>query len=344
MAESASNTERMEDTESAGIFHIVNVPTTHSIQPSTSNNNAMLDEVDPLSFSRSVGSVPDPKSFSMTALEEKIGYEFKDKTLLGRALTHSSANVTKCPSRDGENLEVLGDASLDLNPRYNQGQLSVLKSAITCNDTLAVIAVRSGLHLLLQHRLPEKQIEELRSFVDHQNKNQHLFSHEKELVIISSSEGDRAFDIDYPKVYADAFESLIGALRIDCEREDKVIRKVVLNLMGDVIAKFHTNIPVCPLQRVNQNKIRTEFKEEKNLPDGTVNVILEVKNFQSFHGSGQSLKSAKTAAARLAITTMPWSPTPNKAQGKKHKRTKSEPQGETSGETEKQHKRRKTEK
>ncbi|EFX74690.1 hypothetical protein DAPPUDRAFT_251609 [Daphnia pulex] len=217
---------------------------------------------------------------------------------------------------------VVLDLLLDLNPRYNQGQLSVLKSAITCNDTLAVIAVRTGLHLLLQHRLPAKQIEELESFVDHQNKNQHLFSLEKELVIISSSEGDRVFDIDYPKVYADAFETLIGALLRDCEREDKVIRKVVLNLMGDVIVKFHNNIPVCPLQRVNQNRIKPEFKEEKNLPDGTFHVILKVKNLQSFHGSGPSMKSAKTAAAKLAITTMPWCPTQNQAQGRKHKLTK----------------------
>jgi hypothetical protein len=67
------------------------------------------------------------------------------------------------------------------------------------------------------------------------------------------------------------------------------------------------------------------FREEKNLPDGTVNVTLEVKNFQSFHGSGPSLKSAKTAAAKLAITTMPWCPTQNQAQGRKHKRTKSDP-------------------
>jgi hypothetical protein len=47
------------------------------------------------------------------------------------------------------------------------------------------------------------------------------------------------------------------------------------------------------------------------------------------------MKSAKTAAAKLAITTMPWCPTQNQAQGRKHKRTKSEPQGETSGESEK---------
>ncbi|EFX67786.1 hypothetical protein DAPPUDRAFT_115168, partial [Daphnia pulex] len=78
--QSANNAERMDDTESSGIFHIVNVPTTaHSIQPSTSNYNAMLDEIDPLSTDESHvnsqgTSVPDPTSLSLTALEEKIGY------------------------------------------------------------------------------------------------------------------------------------------------------------------------------------------------------------------------------------------------------------------------------
>jgi hypothetical protein len=33
MEKSANKTERMDDTESSGIFLIVNVPTTHSIQP-----------------------------------------------------------------------------------------------------------------------------------------------------------------------------------------------------------------------------------------------------------------------------------------------------------------------
>jgi hypothetical protein len=53
MAESANNAERLDDTDSSGIFHIVNVPTTHSIQPSISNYNAMLDEIDPLSTDES---------------------------------------------------------------------------------------------------------------------------------------------------------------------------------------------------------------------------------------------------------------------------------------------------
>jgi dsRNA-specific ribonuclease len=74
---------------------------------------------------------------------------------------------------------VVLDLLLDLNPNYNQGELSLLKSAITCNDTFAVIAVRTGLHLLFQHKLPAKQIVELQSFVAHQTKNNHLFFHEK---------------------------------------------------------------------------------------------------------------------------------------------------------------------
>ena len=44
--------------------------------------------------------------------EEKIGYKFKDKKLLERALTHSSyANENKLP-HDNERLEFLGDSVL----------------------------------------------------------------------------------------------------------------------------------------------------------------------------------------------------------------------------------------
>lgn len=88
------------------IFHFVSVPTTfNSVLPSNFDRYTDL-------LSTDEASIIDPTSFSLCALEEKIGYQFRDKTLLGRAMTHSSANVTKCPSQDGENLEILGDANL----------------------------------------------------------------------------------------------------------------------------------------------------------------------------------------------------------------------------------------
>ncbi len=54
------------------------------------------------------------KSFDM--LEREIGYEFKDKNLIKRALTHSSyANEQKINKLgDYERLEFLGDAVLEL--------------------------------------------------------------------------------------------------------------------------------------------------------------------------------------------------------------------------------------
>ncbi len=50
------------------------------------------------------------------ALEEKIAYQFRDKTLLRQALTHSSyANEMKINKfEDYERLEFLGDAVLEL--------------------------------------------------------------------------------------------------------------------------------------------------------------------------------------------------------------------------------------
>ena len=51
----------------------------------------------------------------MKALEQKIGHEFKDKSLLKLALTHSSyANETGAPGHCNERLEFLGDSVLSI--------------------------------------------------------------------------------------------------------------------------------------------------------------------------------------------------------------------------------------
>ena len=47
-------------------------------------------------------------------LETRIGYRFKDRTLLDRALTHSSARTVKTATSDNERLEFLGDRVLGL--------------------------------------------------------------------------------------------------------------------------------------------------------------------------------------------------------------------------------------
>lgn len=87
----------------------------------------------------------------LTELEEKIGYHFKDKTLLQQALTHSSYANEKKIRRNGdyERLEFLGDAVLELitseflfaeNPDMPEGKLTKLRSSMVCEPALAYCA------------------------------------------------------------------------------------------------------------------------------------------------------------------------------------------------------------
>jgi ribonuclease-3 len=84
-------------------------------------------------------------------LERTLGYVFRDKTLLGRALTHRSHAFETDPDspEDNERLEFLGDAVIGLAaaefflrafPDRNEGELSKLKAAATSTLALARLA------------------------------------------------------------------------------------------------------------------------------------------------------------------------------------------------------------
>ena len=77
----------------------------------------------------------------MSQLEQKIGYQFRDRSLLKQALTHSSyANEQKInKTGDYERLEFLGDAVLELvssdflfkeHPDLPEGQLTRKRSSM----------------------------------------------------------------------------------------------------------------------------------------------------------------------------------------------------------------------
>jgi hypothetical protein len=55
------------------------------------------------------------------------------------------------------------------------------KSNLNCNDTLAVIAVKNNMPLLLQESTRSQELV-LQAFVEQQKKNGHLFRHEKVLI------------------------------------------------------------------------------------------------------------------------------------------------------------------
>lgn len=101
-------------------------------------------------------------SSHLGSLEEALGHVFKDRSLLVRALTHSSSANEKQPSDfplDNERLEFLGDSVLGWLvsewlfhhfPDFSEGQLSLLKNQLVSATHLLGAAHRLNLGQYLE--------------------------------------------------------------------------------------------------------------------------------------------------------------------------------------------------
>lgn len=86
-------------------------------------------------------------------IEEKIGYEFKNKSYLKTAITHSSY-AHEISSKDyNEKIEFLGDAVLELvsseyiyktYPMLSEGEMTKARAYAVCEESLAEVANRYG--------------------------------------------------------------------------------------------------------------------------------------------------------------------------------------------------------
>lgn len=98
---------------------------------------------------------------NLSPLEKKLGYRFKDKSILAEACRHSSfVNEQTAPGlRDNERLEFLGDAVLSLtvshllmrrHPDIPEGNLSRMRANLVNETRLAAIARSIGMGDYLQ--------------------------------------------------------------------------------------------------------------------------------------------------------------------------------------------------
>lgn len=144
---------------------------------------------------------------SLDALQERIGYRFRDLRYLERAVTHSSyANETGLKNHHllcNERLEFLGDAVLSVLtseylfrrfPDLSEGDLTRLRSASVCESALASYAAKIGLGDFL--RLGRGVI---------------------------NSGGAKN-----PAILADAFEALLAAIYLDAGEEGKTVTNAFL--------------------------------------------------------------------------------------------------------------------
>lgn len=141
----------------------------------------------------------------LVAVEEIIGYTFRNTKLLEDALTHCS--VVDAVSY--ERLEFLGDVVLGLaisnhlfmaHPSLDPGQLSLLRAANVSTEKLARVAVRHGLHRFVRHSSPPL-VDKVTEFVD-------AVAEEHDVVVYGGL-------VKAPKILADIVESVAAAVYVD---------------------------------------------------------------------------------------------------------------------------------
>lgn len=219
----------------------------------------------------------------MNGLEQELGYEFRDRALFERALTHSSfANENR---REGvecnERLEFLGDAILGMavaerlyttEQDMSEGQMTRLRAELVCEKSLAELAGRLDLGRYLRLGRGEEQ------------------------------GGGRT----RPSINADAVEALLAALYLDGGRERAMgfIEKYVLSRTEEFKKRQldHKTLLQERVQRAGPQQIAYVLTGERG-PDHAKEFFMEVRvnGRTAGSGSGRSKKEAEQAAARDAL-------------------------------------------
>lgn len=103
-------------------------------------------------------SLPNRRDTAREYLSERLGYVFKDSSLLELALTHASARPSLKPNEDNERLEFLGDRVLGLAiaelltenfPTASEGELARRFNQLVRAETCAEVALKWELGKLI---------------------------------------------------------------------------------------------------------------------------------------------------------------------------------------------------
>ena len=218
----------------------------------------------------------------MKVLEESIGYTFKDKELLKKALTHTSyANENNIESN--EKLEFLGDSILEfISSKYIYGKYTKLKEGEMTKVRAAVVCEKSLHKIALMH-----------------NFSDFLYLGKSERVSGGSTR---------PTILADSVEAVIAAMYLDGGLEP-VEKFIIENLKDDIeIATKHVGdkdyktVLQEKLQENGEVKIEYEIIKEMG-PDHDKTFVAEVKcNGEILDmGEGKSKKEAQMEAAKKAL-------------------------------------------
>lgn len=219
-------------------------------------------------------------------LEKIIGYQFKNKSYLQTALTHSSYVNEHRTSKDNERLEFLGDSVLSLivsnyifsyKSNLKEGELTKIRSTLVCEKSLMKVAEKISIGSYIRLGKGEK-----------------------------NSGGQKRASI-----LADAVEALIAAIYLDSDfitvsryvlswLEDNILIALSNKKNSDYKSKLQEEI-----QKVKGRTIKYEMINMQG-PDHdrifTIGVYSDEKMIGT--GTGRSKKDAEQLSAKNALEKM----------------------------------------
>ena len=214
--------------------------------------------------------------FNFKAIEQKLGYKFKNKSILKTAFVHSSyANEHKVECN--ERLEYLGDAVLELAVtdklyslfNLNEGMLTKYRASLVNEATLSFV-------------VEELKLDEF----------------------LLKGKGEKRNKIDSKAIKCDLFEAIVGAIYLDggIEEAKSFVYKVLETFFAELQTEGLKNNAKSALQEmlVNQKIIYSTTKHgESHNPHYKSTVIINGQNMG--FGQGSNKKSAEQMAAKNTI-------------------------------------------
>ncbi|MBQ6755758.1 MAG: ribonuclease III [Oscillospiraceae bacterium] len=219
----------------------------------------------------------------MEELQKKLGYEFKDKSLLKKALKHSSyANENKSEGECNERLEFLGDSVLGFSvatylyknyPNLPEGKMTRLRSEMVCEENLAKAAKELDLG---------------------------------EKLLLGKGE-EKGGGRNRPSISADAMEAVIAAIFLDSgyDEADRLINDLIIsNFVIDdnaLLVDYKTRLQELVQRKAGQHLVYEEMGEEGPDHDKVFTVAAVLNGETLAVGVGKSKKIAEQDAAKAAL-------------------------------------------
>ena len=219
---------------------------------------------------------------NLVELEQKIKYEFKNKEILKKALTHTSYAYER-GVESNEKLEFLGDSILEFIsseylyikfPKLKEGEMTKVRATVVCEKSLYKIAKKHDF-------------------------GKFLYLGKSELV---SGGNDR------PAILADSVEAVIAAMYMDGGLEPA--KRFIIENLAQEIETASKNVGLKDYKTVLQEKLQihgdvkieyTILSEKGPDHDKTFQAQVSCNNRKLATGIGKTKKQAEMKAAEKAL-------------------------------------------